>query len=81
MIALLHFTFSLLLSLIINIDFNEAAEGGTDNEHIAAIWKRKNISSECSKVPAKLYSRDLRKSRWTRISSTRIYRIFELARH
>lgn len=51
MITLLDFTFSLLLSLIINIDFNEAAEGGTDNEHLAAIRKGKNISSECSKVP------------------------------
>lgn len=37
MITLLDFTFSLLLSLIINIDFNEAAEAGTDDEHLAAI--------------------------------------------
>lgn len=80
MITLLDFTFSLLLSLIINIDLNEAAEGGTDDEHLAAIWKGKNISSEYVRKSL-TRGRDLRKSRLTRISSTRIYRIFERPRH
>lgn len=51
MITLLDFTFSLLLSLIINIDFNEAAEGGTDNEHLAAIWKGKKYIKRMFQSP------------------------------